>query len=119
MVEWVPGSVWGTYPYQVHATRTLGWQPVAFSADTNSITIYANSCIGESVQDGAACKSCIALPSSAQFQDFVDKATNISDFAHWEYLNARQLKAALRQLSTKCRELQTKVLTILYTLFLY
>ena len=93
MVEWVPRSVWDTYPYQ---TCTLGWQPVAFSADTNSITIYAKSCIGESVQDGAACKSCIALPSSAQFQDFVDKATDILDFAHWEYLNARQLKAALR-----------------------
>ena len=102
VVEWVPGSVWDTYPYQLHATRSLAWQPVAFSMDTNSITIYANSCIGESIQDGAACKSCMPLPSSAQFQDFVDKATNISDFANWEYLNAKQLQAALQGLSTKC-----------------
>src|ERR1700735_4467373 len=96
-VNWVPGSVWDTYPYQVHTTRSLGWQPIAFSKATNSITIRIDSCIGESIQDGAACKSCAALPSSGKFRDFVDQATNISDFANWEYLSAHQLRAALRR----------------------
>jgi hypothetical protein len=49
------GSVWDTYPYQVHATRTLGWQSIAFSKATDSIMIRINSCIGESNQDGV-CK---------------------------------------------------------------
>ena len=117
MIDWPPGSVWDTYPYQVHTTRSLGWQPIAFSKATNSITICIDSCIGESIQDGGACKSCAALPSSGKFQDFVDQATDISDFANWEYLSARQLRAAMRRLSNKCQELQTKVLCIILALF--
>ena len=101
MVDWAPGSVWDTYPYQVHATWTLGWQPIAFSKATDSIRIRINSCIGETIQDGIACKSCAALPSSGKFWDFVDQATHILDFAHWEYLNARQLHAVMTWLSNK------------------
>jgi hypothetical protein len=111
--------VWDTYPYQVHATHSLGWQPIAFSKATNSITICANSCIGESIQDGTACKSCAALPSSGKFQDFVNQATHISNFTNWEYLNAKQLQAAMRRLSNKCRELQTKAIYIMSALLQY
>jgi hypothetical protein len=89
VVNWTLGSVWDSYPYQVHATCSLGWQPIAFSELTNSITISARSCLGESVQDSIACKSCATLPSSGKFRDFVDQAVNISNFAHWEYLSAK------------------------------
>ena len=116
MIEWVPGSVWDTYPYQVHTTHSLGWQPIGFSSATNSITIQADSCTGESSWDGTACNSCAAFPSSGKFQSFVDQATHISEFANWNYLNARQLQAAMRQLSKKCCELQTKVFNIMVVL---
>jgi hypothetical protein len=117
VVDWTPGSVWDSYPYQVHTTRSLGWQPIAFSEVTNSITIRARSCLGESVQDSIACKSCATLPSSGKFRDFVDQAAHISNFTHWEYLSAKQLQAALRQLSNKCQDLQTKVLYVILALF--
>src|SRR5882762_4967692 len=110
VVDWAPGSVWDTYPYQIHATQSLGWQPIGFPKATNTITIRADSCIGNSTQSNTACKYCGGLPATTKFQDFVNWATNVSEFAHWEYLNARQLQAAMRQLSNKCRELQTKVL---------
>jgi len=97
--------VWDTYPYQVHTTCSLGWQPIAFFKATNSITICLDSCIGESIQDGAACKSCAELP---------DQATDILDFANWEYLSVCQLQAAMRQLSNKCQDLQTKVISALF-----
>ena len=50
------------------------------------------------------------MPSTNAFRDFVDWATNISEFTNSEYLNAKQLRAAMRRLSNKCRELRTKVL---------
>ena len=113
LVDWTPGSVWDYYPYQVHTAHSLGWQPTAFSEATNSITIRACSCLHESVQGSTMCKSCATLPSSGKFQDFVAKATHVSDFAHWKYLDVRQLQAVMRQLSNKCRELQTKVLYVI------
>ena len=58
---------------------------------SDPITICIDSCIGESIQDGAACKSCAVLPSSGKFQDFVDQETDILDFANWEYLSACKL----------------------------
>jgi hypothetical protein len=116
VVEWTPGSVWDSYPYQVHSACSLGWQPIAFSEATNSITIRARNCSSESVQDGGVCKACASLPSSGQFRDFVDRATHVLEFAHWEYLRARQLQAAMRRLSNKRRELQSKVLFIMSAL---
>ena len=109
-VDWAPGSVWDTYPYQVHAHRSLGWQPIAFSKATNTITIRTDSCTGDSKQHDTACQYCGGLPSTTTFRDFVDQATNISEFANSEYLNARQLQTAMRWLSIKCHELQIQVL---------
>jgi hypothetical protein len=82
--------------------HSLGWQPVAFFKAANLITIHADSCNGESIQDHMACKSCAALSSSGKFQYFVNQAFGISEFANWEYLNAKQLQAAMRRLSNKC-----------------
>jgi|ERR1700734_2571234 len=95
-VDWVPGSVWNTYPYQVHTHRSLGWQPIAFSKATNAIIIRADGCTGDSKQHDTACQYCGGLPSTTTFQDFVDRATNVSEFANSEYLNAKQLQAAVR-----------------------
>ena len=95
-VNWVPGSVWDTYPYQVHAHRSLGWQPIAFLKATNTITIHADGCTGDSKRCDTACQYCGGLPSTNAFRDFVDWATNISEFTNSEYLNAKQLQAAVR-----------------------
>ena len=100
---------WDTYPYQVHAHWSLGWQPIAFFKATNTITIHADGCTGDSKQCDISCQYCGGLPLTNAFQDFVDWATNVSKFTDSEYLNAKQLQAAMRRLSNKCQELQTKV----------
>jgi hypothetical protein len=112
-VNWTLGSIWDTYPYQVHAHWSLGWQPVAFLEANNTIIIHADSCTGNSKQCDTVCQYHGGLLSTNKFRDFVDWATDVSDFANSEYLNAKQLQAAMRWLSTKCQQLQTKVLFFL------
>jgi hypothetical protein len=96
IIEWSAGSQWDTYPYQVHANCSLGWEPIAFSKATNTITICADTCCGTSPESDTPCQHCGDLPSTTKFQNFVTCAVDISEYAHWEYLNLRQLMAAMR-----------------------
>jgi len=48
-IPWSPGSVWATYPYQLHELDSIGWKPVSFIEDTNTISIRADNCTGSSV----------------------------------------------------------------------
>ncbi|KIM86980.1 hypothetical protein PILCRDRAFT_4223 [Piloderma croceum F 1598] len=108
-VPWAPGSIWATYPYQLHATDSIGWKPVSFIEDTNSISIHADNCAGSSTNKKLPCRSCESLPQSLKFSDFIGQATEASKFTNCDYLDSQQLKALLEKLSDTCCELQKKL----------
>jgi phage terminase large subunit GpA-like protein len=53
---------------------------------TNTITIRADACTGDSKQHDTPCQHCGGLPSTNKFHDFVDQAltTNVSEFTNSE-----------------------------------
>jgi hypothetical protein len=32
-IEWLPGSIWETYPYHRHEVQAMGWKPVSFGEE--------------------------------------------------------------------------------------
>ena len=72
-IPWAPGSVWATYPYQLHEIDSIGWKPVAFIEDTNSIAICADNCTGSSVSQQLPCRPCESLPQTRFPVFFVEK----------------------------------------------
>lgn len=58
---------------------------------------------------------CERLPHLNKFRDFVQRAVETSEKTKWEYLNAVQLRAAMKRLALKCAELQTQVRKDLYS----
>ena len=109
-VPWTPGSVWATYPYQLHDEEFIGWKPVSFANDGKTISIRSDKCTDNSTSEEKPCRQCEGLPLSAKFCDFVDRASNASEFTNWNYLNTQQLKAALKRFSIKCHDLETQVM---------
>ena len=83
----------------------MGWTPISFDNDTNTICICADSCAHDSIGNKQLCNQCKALPYTSKFQDFVQCATDTSECTPWDYLNAQQLQALLKTLSDKCRKL--------------
>lgn len=101
--------MWATYPYQLHDAHSIGWEPVSFEKDKNKIYICAERCQGRSFIKGGPCGVCEHLPESPKFLEFVQRATESSEYTNWEYLNAVQLRAAMKRLMLRCTELQTQV----------
>ena len=69
LVSWTPGSVWDTYPYQLHAYHCLGWEPVSFLKATNQLHLRADSCTNMCSIDDQPCGE---KAMGIQEQDTVD-----------------------------------------------
>src|ERR1700683_4698323 len=84
-VPWFPGSIWTTYPYQRH-TGSVGWTPIAFNKNHNTITIHSDHCKGSSRHlINGACTRCKALPESPKYRDFVQLVVTAPAHTQWDY----------------------------------
>ncbi|KAJ7844596.1 hypothetical protein B0H14DRAFT_2585109 [Mycena olivaceomarginata] len=43
-IEWIPGSIWDSYPYLRHSHRDVGWEPIGFDSSSNRIQLRAGNC---------------------------------------------------------------------------
>jgi hypothetical protein len=107
-VPWEPGSVWATYPYQLHAACSIGWTPIDFKQDSNTIAVQVDSCTGESECKDWPCLRCEGLQHTPNFRAFIQRATDASEFTNREYLSLHRFQSLLTKLLNKCRELHTQ-----------
>ena len=79
------------YGLHIHTSsmqQSVGWQPVPFMKDTNSVAIHADNCLGYPNIDKWPCSVCEVLPHTVKFWEFVQQATNALEFTKWDYLIA-------------------------------
>lgn len=110
-VSWSAGSVWTTYPYHQHGTReSMGWTPIAFQIDPNTIVLQANTCSKEIPESNTLpCTSCGNIEFSSSFVSFVNRAKEAKAHTPWDYLTSEQLQTLLNQMSAQLKLVQTKV----------
>ncbi|KAF8074122.1 hypothetical protein FPV67DRAFT_1446920 [Lyophyllum atratum] len=111
-VDWSPGSVWTTYPYQLHDKRDLRWQPIAFGKETSQICLRSETCVHPvSGSDGTTCKACMAIPSSVAFQRFIERAAEVElpPTTGWDFYTSSQYKMLIQKLSAQLAKARTMV----------
>jgi len=82
--------------------------PIAFKQASNTITIRADSCTGQSENKDLPCLRCEGMQHTPNFREFVQQAIDAAEFTNWQYLNSNQLQSLLKKLSNKCHELRNK-----------
>jgi hypothetical protein len=117
-VEWTPGSIWATYPYNQHTTGDLEWTPVSFDQERNQIVLQSSHCLVEVSPSpkGVAvipCLQCQGLVNSDQFQTLQDRAKTAQAHTPWDRLTYQQLDAIARRMARELKGLQKKVRLLL------
>lgn len=111
IVEWKPGSVWNTYPYQQHAERSLPWEIIGFENDT-WLRLRSRKCpiwFQPSQPSVITCSFCNYIPNSVDFRKFMERAVEAPAHTPWPYLNYEQLNLKLHKTTNHNRLLQLKV----------
>ncbi|KAF8155394.1 hypothetical protein B0H34DRAFT_849557 [Crassisporium funariophilum] len=109
-VEWLPGSIWETYPYYQHNMRAVGWRPIAFNHEENEIVIRSDNCLGFILDtDEPPCKECWSIVFSNQFQEFLLRAKEAKQHTPWELLTAQQMCSLLKKMANTINSLRTQV----------
>ena len=97
-IEWLPGSIWETYPYHQHEVRAVGWRPIAFNHEENEIVLRSDTCLGFILDtDEPPCKECWNIGFSNKFHEFLTRAKEAKDHTPWELLTAQQMCSLLRK----------------------
>lgn len=113
LIQWLAGSVWDTYAYQLHDDNVIGWMPIGYE-DGNWIRLQSKFCsIFLQSPDELNCRSCsecFDLLNSKALLEFMDRAGK-DTVAHmpWMYLNTKQLKNMLLASRKKLKLMQLKV----------
>lgn len=110
-VEWVPGSVWSTYPYHRHLNRDFPWEPTAIENE-HFLRIRADGCTRILSPGSTVCGPCTVVVKTSKFQKVVDRATEAATHTQQWALTHAQLLATLRKVVMQYRELRTKVRSI-------
>ncbi|KAF6742437.1 hypothetical protein DFP72DRAFT_1022411 [Ephemerocybe angulata] len=108
-VNWTLGSVLYTYPFHLHAFRAVGWEPLRFNRDENTITFRSENCDREASSNGGACDACLVLLSSDPLRRVMERAENAPKHTPHEFLNAAQMKKLLGDFGHTMRRLRTQV----------
>ena len=112
LVKWKPGSVWDTYPYHQHEDQSVAWEPIAIE-NHGWLRLRSQMCaIMFHTEDLSiqTCRACRAIPNSAHFRRFMDRASYVSEHTPWQYLNYRQLCSVIEKVTAQNKKLRLKVL---------
>ena len=110
VVSWLPGSVWGSYPYHQHAEQAIGWMPIAFDSMANKIFLHSDKCVIQLFeQDKAPCTCCLLVKHSVEFKSFISRATEAKEHTLWNFLTGEQLLGLLKKMAGQLKTLHTKV----------
>jgi len=99
-IDWMPGSIWETYPYHQHEARVVGWKPIGFDSKKNQIFVCSESCIMEITEYNASpCTHCRNIQYSVEFRKFMEWAKEAKEHTLWQYLSSKQLLQLLRKMA--------------------
>jgi hypothetical protein len=100
-VQWTPGSVWDTFPYQQHADDTIGWRPYLLDNDNNDwIRLKSTKC-KENLNtileiECEACSNCQKVINTPSFQMCMKRAAgDAAAHTPWKYLTLQQMRCML------------------------
>jgi hypothetical protein len=119
-IEWIPGTVWSTYPVLLHDTRNVPWHFQSFrekkvlpAESISLIGLQALDCeFPETGTDGSTpCPPCVNLPNSNQFRQTVARAqeTAVNSHTPLELLTAQQLQSTAKSKARSHMRLRTEV----------
>ncbi|KAK6996275.1 hypothetical protein R3P38DRAFT_2565915, partial [Favolaschia claudopus] len=109
-VKWTTGSVWGDYPYILHENPDIGWEPISFDSQTNTIYFRSDRCKGSSQGNSTkACQPCEQLPSSVTFANVQERAKEVKSHTNLRYLTSRQKDALIAKLLRQVEIMRTQI----------
>ncbi|KAK7041233.1 hypothetical protein R3P38DRAFT_2768597 [Favolaschia claudopus] len=109
-VKWTTGSVWGDYPYILHENPDIGWEPISFDSQTNTIYFRSDRCKGSSQGNSTkACQPCKQLPSSVTFANVQERAKEVKSHTNLRYLTSRQKDALIAKLLRQVEIMRTQL----------
>ncbi|EKM80850.1 hypothetical protein AGABI1DRAFT_126893 [Agaricus bisporus var. burnettii JB137-S8] len=114
-VQWSPGSVWETYPFQLHKANEVGWTPISIDGVVNGLVVRAKRCWkqldGIDVEDEPRpCHDCKEVPHTVEFKDVVRRAQNVKEHTPWMYLTDQQKEKLMRQMAGTIRRLRSQMM---------
>jgi hypothetical protein len=112
LIQWQPGSVWISYPYQQHDVQTLPWEPIGFG-DDNQLRLRSAKCklTLETFKERKeqTCSQCRGIETSAAFAKFVQRAISPAKHTPWVYLSHTHVHELLVKATAETRHLKLKV----------
>ncbi|KAH9833218.1 uncharacterized protein C8Q71DRAFT_712933, partial [Rhodofomes roseus] len=107
---WTPGSVWDTYPFHRHETRTFPWELVGIS-NRNWLRLRSTSCERYAkTRNATQCASCEKIPGLPEYISFVERADgDAPKNTPYQYLTHKQLIAITTKLAAQIRQLQLQI----------
>ncbi|KLO07944.1 hypothetical protein SCHPADRAFT_1001296 [Schizopora paradoxa] len=111
-VDWTPGSIWTTYPFQRHEHESLKWELIGYDKETTPHRLLLRSvdCVMEDGGSGGyTCSTCQKIPYSSSFNSFRSRATTAKENTSWRFLNAVQQRVLLESYQSEARRLRTAV----------
>ncbi|KAJ7772550.1 hypothetical protein DFH07DRAFT_993164 [Mycena maculata] len=109
-VPWSAGSIWGDYPYILHEDPDVGWEPIRFDKQTNTIFFRSENCSNpDSGSSQIICRPCQTLPHSVAFTNVQARAKEVKSHTNMRYLTSRQKDSLLSRMTAELRVLRNKV----------
>lgn len=112
VVDWTPGSVWNTYPFQQHdlSRVKLPWEIIGWEMNGQLRLRSAHCQAPKFAPVQHTCPTCAFIPYSSRYRQFMQSnADDAKPHTTLEYLNYRQLLAVTRSALEKNRRLTVKV----------
>lgn len=111
-VDWTPGSIWTTYPFQRHQHENLNWELIGYDKESTPHRLLLRSvdCVMEDGGTGGfSCSKCQNIPYSSRFKSFRSSATTAKESTNWRFLNSVQQRVLLQFYQSEARRLRTDV----------
>ncbi|KAJ7032090.1 hypothetical protein C8F04DRAFT_1185331 [Mycena alexandri] len=109
-VPWSTGSIWGDYPYILHEDPDIGWEPIRFNSQTNTIFFRSEDCLNpDSGSSQITCKPCQTLPHTVAFTNVQARAKEVKSHTNMRYLTSRQKDSLLAKMTAELKVLRTRI----------
>jgi hypothetical protein len=108
--------LWDGYAFGVHQTHDMGWTPERFDDSKNELVLRASGCTRKASVTGEACPRCLGVKNSHRFTAFIARANSAPEHTSHELLTAAQLRALVRRVTMRLRQLTTEVMSHLHSI---